>query len=97
MGHVLVGMNAASIGLVFAACLTLFAKFCKNSSEAAVMAITGVLVHFLKAPPPVAIFGGAAICLGLFLVDVPGAWGDWCHVKKYGDFATQDASRCAGM
>ena len=44
--------------------------------------------------PPVAIFGGAALCLGLFFVDVAGAFGDWCHVPKYGDFATQDASAC---
>ena len=44
----LVGMNAASIGLVFAACISLFHKYCRNASEAAVMAICGVLVHFFK-------------------------------------------------
>jgi len=90
----LVGMNAASIGLVFAACVSLSHKYCRNGSEAAVMALTGVLVHFGKVWPPVAIFGGAALCLGLFFVDVAGAFGDWCHVPKYGDFATQDASAC---
>ena len=84
----LVGMNAASIGLVFAACVSLFVKYCHNGSEAAIAAITGVLVHFFKVPPPLAIFGCAALCLGLFLLDVAGAYGDWCHVAKYGDFGT---------
>ena len=59
------------------------------------MAVTGVLVHFGKVWPPVAIFGGAALCLGLFFLDAAGAYGDWCHVPRYGDFASQDASECA--
>ena len=61
------------------------------------MVVTGFLVHFVKLPPPVAIFGGAAICLGLFFIDVSGSYGDWCHVPKYGDFSTQDASVCATL
>ena len=90
----LVGMNAASIGLVFAACVTLFQKYCRNSAEAACMVLAGVLTHFFKAPPPVAIFGCAAICLSLFFLDWHGVHGDWCHVARYGDWATQDASKC---
>ena len=90
----LVGMNAASIGLVFAACVTLFNKYCKNSAEGAVMLISMVLVKRFKIWPPVAIFGCAALCLVLFFLDVHGAGGDWCHVAKYGDFSTQDVSRC---
>ena len=90
----LVGMNAASIGLVFAACVTLFQKYCKNSAEAACMALAGVLVQIYKVPPPVAIFACAALCLGLFLLDIHGVHGDWCHVARYGDFATQDRSKC---
>ena len=90
----LVGMNASSIGLVFAACVSLFHKYCANSAEALVMLLTGTLVHFYKVPPPLAVFGCAALCLGLFLLDLPGAHGDWCHIAKYGDFATQDASAC---
>ena len=54
----LVGMNAASIGLVFSACVTLFFKYCRNSAEAATMMVAMVLVHRFKLPPPVAIFGG---------------------------------------
>ena len=46
-------------------------------------------------PPPLAIFGSAALCLALFLLDLHGVYGDWCHVARYGDFATQDASGCA--
>jgi hypothetical protein len=60
-----------------------------------VMAITGVLVHFGGVPPPLAIFGGAALCFGLFVLDLPGAHGNWCHVPKFGDFAMQDASVCS--
>ena len=45
-------------------------------------------------PPPVAIFGSAAVCLGLFFLDVQGASGDWCHVARYGEFPLQDASSC---
>merc|ERR1711871_810429 len=30
----LVGMNASSLGLVFAACVTLFHKYCRDSAEA---------------------------------------------------------------
>jgi chromate transporter len=44
----LVGMNAASIGLVFAACVTLFQKYCRNSAEAMCMVLAGVLAHFFK-------------------------------------------------
>lgn len=90
----LVGMNAASIGLVFAACITLFQKYCKNSAEAMVMVLAGVLTHFFKVPPPVAIFSCAALCLALFFLDLHGASGDWCHVARYGDWATQDTSAC---
>ena len=39
----LVGMNAASIGLVFSACVTLFFKYCRNSAEAATMMVAMVL------------------------------------------------------
>ena len=92
----LVGMNASSIGLVFAACVTLFHKYCHNSAEAAVMLIAMVLVQVFKCPPPLAIFLSAALCLGLFMLDLAGAYGDWCHVAKYGDFGTQDASVCLG-
>ena len=45
--------------------------------------------------PPVAIFGCAAICLLLFVLDAAGAYGDWCHVAKYGTILNQDASVCA--
>ena len=90
----LVGMNAASIGLVFAACGSLFVKYCNNASEAAIFGICGVLVHFFKVWPPVAIFGCAALCLALFMLDISGAYGNWCHVAKYGDFTWQDRSVC---
>merc|ERR1719473_1231240 len=86
-----VGMNASSIGLVFAACVTLFQKYCRNGAEALCMVLAGVLTHFFKVPPPVAIFGCAALCLGLFFLDAHGASGDWCHVARYGDWSTQDA------
>ena len=88
----LVGMNASSIGLVFAACITLFAKFVHNASEAAAMLMAMVLTHRFGVPPPVAIFGCAFFALFLFAVDCPGAYGDWCHVAKYGDIATQHSS-----
>ena len=85
----LVGMNAASIGLVFSACVTLFFKYCRNSAEAATMMVAMVLVHRFKLPPPVAIFGCAALCLCLFLLDAHGIYGTWCHVPRYGTFDTQ--------
>ena len=53
---------------------------------AAIFGICGVLVHFFKVWPPVAIFGCAALCLALFMLDISGAYGNWCHVAKYGDF-----------
>ena len=53
-----------------------------------------VLIKRFKVPPPIAIFGCAFFCLGLFLVDCPGIVGDWCHVAKYGDFSTQDSDKC---
>ena len=59
------------------------------------MLISMVLVYRFKWTPPLAIFGCAGLCLVLFLLDVHGIYGDWCHVAKYGDFATQDASRCS--
>jgi len=90
----LVGMNASSIGLVFAACITLFFKYCRNSAEATVMLIAMVLTYRFRAPPPVAIFGCALLCLVLFLLDIHGIYGNWCHVAKYGDFGTQDRSKC---
>jgi len=88
----LVGMNAASIGLVFAACVTLFNKFCLNGAEASVMLIAMVLSKRFNVPPPIAIFGCAALCLALFFLDINGAYGDWCHIEKYGDFSTQHAT-----
>mmetsp|Transcript_10006 Transcript_10006/g.25919 ORF Transcript_10006/g.25919 Transcript_10006/m.25919 type:complete len:491 (+) Transcript_10006:84-1556(+) len=91
----LVGMNASSIGLVFAACVSLFQKYCRNQAEAGVMLTTMVLTYVFKWPPPAAIFGSAALCLGFFFLDIHGASGDWCHIARYGDFATQDASACA--
>ena len=90
----LVGMNASSIGLVLAACITLFQKYCRNSAEAGCMVLAGVLTHFFKVPPPLSIFGSATLCLGLFFVDVHGTHGNWCHVPRFGDWATQDASLC---
>lgn len=90
----LVGMNASSIGLVFAACVSLFQKYCRNEAEAGVMLTAMVLTYTFKWPPPLAIFGCAALCLGLFMLDIHGASGDWCHIKRYGDFSTQDASAC---
>lgn len=86
----LVGMNAASIGLVFAACVTLFNKFCLNGAEASVTLIAMVLTKRFGLPPPVAIFGCAALCLIFFFLNINGAYGDWCHIAKYGDFWTQD-------
>ena len=65
-----------------------------NASEAAIFGICGVLVHFFKVWPPVAIFGCAALCLALFMLDISGAYGNWCHVAKYGDFTWQDRSVC---
>ena len=92
----LVGANAASIGLVFAACVTLGQKYCRNSAEAACMVLAGVLTRFFKLPPPLAIFGCAALCLCLFFLDWAGVHGDWCHVARYGDWDTQvaGAARC---
>jgi chromate transporter len=91
----LVGMNAASIGLVFAACVTLFIKFCVNGAEASVTLIAMVLTKRFGWPPPLAIFSCAALCLCFFFLDIAGAYGSWCHIAKYGDFSTQDrADRC---
>jgi len=84
-----VGMNASSVGLVFAACVTLFQKYCRNGAEASVCMLAMVLTHRFKVWPPVAIFGCAGLCLALFFLDVHGTYGDWCHVSKYGDFSTQ--------
>ena len=85
----LVGANAASIGLVMAACVSLFRKFCINGAEASVMVIAMVLTQRFLVPPPVAIFSCAALCLVFFFLDLPGAFGSWCHVAKYGEFSTQ--------
>ena len=93
----LVGANAASIGLVFAACVTLFFKFCHNSAEAACMLLALTLVKAYKWTPPLAIFAVAALCLCLFLADIPGIrpQDTWCHIPNYGHFATQDLAKCA--
>jgi len=48
-----------------------------------------VLTQRFNLPPPVAIFGCAALCLVFFFLDINGAYGDWCHIAKYGDFSTQ--------
>jgi chromate transporter len=93
----LVGMNAASIGLVFAACVTLFDKFCLNGAEASVTLIAMVLTKRFGWPPPVAIFSCAALCLCFFFLNIGGAYGDWCHIAKYGDFSTQDRPAKCGI
>ena len=54
-----------------------------------------------QVTPPLAIFGAAALCLGLFFLDVPGIrpQDNWCHVPRYGDFSTQEAgyrAKCVG-
>ena len=61
------------------------------------MVLAGVLTRFFKLPPPLAIFGCAALCLCLFFLDWAGVHGDWCHVARYGDWDTQvaGAARCA--
>ena len=91
----LVGMNAASIGLVFAACVTLFNKYCKNSAEGAVMLISMVLVKRFKIWPPVAIFGCAALCLVLFFLDVHGLGIDGQHAALAG--AVEELGRLAAQ
>ena len=93
-------MNASAVGLVFQACVTLWAKYCTNGAEAAVC-ILAMAMHKRFAPgdtkplalrrawPALVIFSCATLCLVLFFLDLNGAYGDWCHVAKYGDFATQ--------
>jgi len=82
----LVGMNASSIGLVFAACVQLYFKYVKVPGESVVMLLAAVLVAQYKVSAPIAIFGCAALGWCLFVLD---AGGPYCHVGTYGSYPTQ--------
>ncbi|KAG8470898.1 hypothetical protein KFE25_009319 [Diacronema lutheri] len=82
----LVGMNASSIGLVFAACVQLYFKFVRVSGEAVVMLLAAALVQGYKMPAPIAIFGCAGLGWALFALD---AGGPYCHVGTYGSYPLQ--------
>lgn len=69
----LVGMNASSIGLVFAACVQLYFKYVKVPGEAVIMLLAAVLVQGYKVQAPFAIFGCAALGWVLYALDAGAA------------------------
>lgn len=69
MRCMLVGMNASSIGLVFTACVKLYAKFVRNNGEAVIMLMAMVLVKAYGWKAPFAILFCAALGWCFFAAD----------------------------
>jgi chromate transport protein ChrA len=57
----LAGVNAAAIGLIFAACVSLWEKAVDNNAQASAFMLTGALVSAFKVPAPIAIVLGGLL------------------------------------
>jgi len=87
----LVGMNASSIGLVFTACVKLYASYVRNFGEAVIMLLAMVLVRFYGVKAPLAIIGCAGLGWAFYVLDLGGPY---CHVPTYGNYMFHDPARC---